>query len=196
MKSQFRNSGEGLGCGIFCSFAAMKTLIIYGSQYGSTKRYAERLSEITGFEVVDYMQAKDIKGFDRIIFMGGLYAGGVLGLKKTVGKIAENQDLIIVTVGVTDPNETEYFSQIRKSIKNQIPTNLYNEEKIFHLRGAIDYNQLGFKHRVMMSMFHKMVQKMPESQRTADAKAMLETYGQKVDFVDFTSLEQMANTLQ
>ena len=174
----------------------MKTLIIYGSQYGSTKRYAERLSEITGFEAVDYMQAKDIKGFDRIIFMGGLCAGGVLGLKKTVGKIAENQDLIIVTVGVTDPNETEYFSQIRKSIKNQIPANLYNEEKIFHLRGAIDYNQLGFKHRVMMSMFHKMVQKMPESQRTADAKAMLETYGQKVDFVDFTSLEQMANTLQ
>ena len=117
-------------------------------------------------------------------------------MKKTVGKIAENQDLIIVTVGVTDPNETEYFSQIRKSIKNQIPSNLYNEEKIFHLRGAIDYNQLGFKHRVMMSMFHKMVLKMPESQRTADAKAMLETYGQKVDFVDFTSLEQMANTLQ
>ena len=30
----------------FCNFAAMKTLIIYGSQYGSTKRYAERLSEI------------------------------------------------------------------------------------------------------------------------------------------------------
>ena len=174
----------------------MKILIIYGSQYGSTKRYAERLSEITGFEAVDYKKAKDIKGFDRIIFMGGLYAGGVLGLKKTVGKIAENQDLIIITVGVTDPNESEYFSQIRKSIENQIPANLYNEEKVFHLRDAIDYNKLGFKHRVMMSMFHKMVQKMPESERTADAKAMLETYGQKVDFVDFTSLEQMANTLQ
>ena len=182
-------------CGIFCSFAVMKTLIIYGSQYGSSKRYAERLSEITGSEAVDYMQAKDIKGFDRIIFMGGLYAGGVLGLKKTVGKMAENQDLIIVTVGVTDPNETEYFSQIRKSIKNQIPANLYNEEKIFHLRGAIDYNKLGFKHRVMMSMFHKMVQKMPESQRTADAKAMLETYGKAVDFVDINALEQITSQL-
>ena len=174
----------------------MKTLIIHGSQYGSTKRYAERLSEITGFEAVDYKQAKDIKGFDRIIFMGGLYAGGVLGLKKTVGKMTENQELIIVTVGVTDPNESEYFSQIRKSIKNQISPNLYNEEKVFHLRGAIDYSQLDMKHRFMMSMFHKMVQKTPESERTADAKAMLETYGQKVDFVDFTSLEQMANTLQ
>ena len=173
----------------------MKTLIIYGSQYGSTKRYAERLSEITGIEAVDYKKVKDIKEFDRIIFMGGLYAGGVLGMKKTVGKMAESQELFVVTVGVTDPNETEYFSEIRKSIKAKIPTNLYNEENIFHLRGAIDYSQLDMKHRFMMSMFHKMVLKMPESERTADAKAMLETYGQKVDFTDFTTLEQLVNKL-
>lgn len=169
----------------------MKTLIIYGSQYGSTKRYAERLSEIMGIEAVDYKKAKGIEGFERIIFMGGLYAGGVLGLKKTVGKMTDKQELIIVTVGVTDPNETEYFNEIRKSIKAKIPANLYKEEKIFHLRGAIDYSQLNMKHRFMMSMFYKMILKMPESQRTADAKAMLETYGQKVDFVDFGALEQI-----
>ena len=173
----------------------MKTLIIYGSQYGSTKRYAERLSEVTGIEAVDYKQAKKIEVFDRIIFMGGLYAGGVLGLKKTVGKMTDNQELIIVTVGVTNPCETAYFSEIRKSIKAKIPANLYNEEKVFHLRGAIDYSQLGIKHRFMMSMFHKMVLKMPESQRTADAKAMLETYGQNVDFVDLGTLEEIVKII-
>ena len=175
----------------FCNFTAMKTLIIYGSQYGSTKRYAEHLSETLGIEAVDYKQVKDLEGYDRIIFMGGLYAGGVLGLKKAVGKMTDHQELIIITVGVTDPNETEYFSEIRKSIKAKIPANLYNEEKIFHLRGAIDYSQLDMKHRFMMSMFHKMVLKTPESQRTADAKAMLETYGQHVDFVDFNALEKI-----
>lgn len=112
-------------------------------------------------------------------------------MKKTVGKMTDKQELVIVTVGVTNPNETKYFSEIRKSIKAKIPANLYNEEKIFHLRGAIDYNNLGFKHRFMMSMFHKMVQKTPDAQRTADAKAMLETYGQNVDFVDFNALEQI-----
>ena len=174
----------------------MKTLIIYGSQYGSTKRYAEHLSETTGIEAVNYKKAKGVDSFDRIIFMGGLYAGGVLGLKKTVGKMVDGQELIIVTVGVTDPNETAYFREIRKSIKAKIPANLYNEKKIFHLRGAIDYSQLNMKHRFMMSMFHKMVLKTPESQRTADAKAMLETYGQKVDFVDFSTLDQIINILQ
>ena len=174
----------------------MKTLIIYGSQYGSTKRYAERLSEVTGIEAVDYKQAKGVNEYDRIVFMGGLHAGGVLGLKKTVGKMVDGQELIIVTVGVTAPNETAYFSEIRKSIKAKIPANLYNEKKIFHLRGAIDYSKLDMKHRLMMSMFHKMVLKTPESQRTADAKAMLETYGQKVDFVDFSTLDQIINILQ
>jgi len=107
--------------------------------------------------------------------------------------MTDNQELIIVTVGVTDPNETEYFCEIRKSIKAKIPANLYNEEKIFHLRGAIDYSQLDMKHRFMMSMFHKMVLKTPESQRTADAKAMLETYGQHVDLVDFNALEKITS---
>ena len=173
----------------------MKALIIYGSQYGSTKRYAEHLSETSRIEAIDYKKAKGIEKFDRIIFMGGLYAGSVLGLKETVSKMTNNQELIIATVGVTDPNETEYFNEIRKSIKAKIPANLYNEEKIFHLRGAIDYSQLGLKHRFMMSMFHKMVLKMPESKRTADAKAMLETYGQQVDFVDFKTLERIASIL-
>lgn len=174
----------------------MNTLIIYGSHYGSTKRYAGRLSEMTGIEAVDYRQAKDLNGFDRVIFLGGLHAGGVLGLKKTVGKMADGQELVIVTVGLTDPNETAYFCEIRKSIRSLVPANLYNEERIFHLRGAIDYCHLDMKHRLMMSMFHKMALKMPEAQRTADANAMLETYGQKVDYVDFGALEMIVDKLQ
>ena len=69
----------------------MKTLIIYGSQYGSTKRYAERLAEMTGMEAVDYKAAKSINEYNKIIHLGALYAGGVLGLKKTVGKMTDGQ---------------------------------------------------------------------------------------------------------
>ena len=169
----------------------MKTLIVYGSQYGSAKRYAKRLAEMTGVEAIDYKDIKGVKGFDRIVYFGGLYAGGVLGLKKTASKMIGVKELVVVTVGVTDPNESAYFSEIRKSIKSQIPANLYNDEKVFHLRGAIDYSRLNLKHRLMMSMFHKMVLKMEKSKRTADANAMLETYGQKLDFVDFKALEQL-----
>ena len=46
------------------------TVIIYGSQYGTTKRYAEYLSEMTGIEAVAFKEAKDIDKYDRVIFMG------------------------------------------------------------------------------------------------------------------------------
>ena len=68
----------------------MKTLIIYGSQYDSTKRYAERLAKMTGIEAINYTDAKNINDYNRIIYLGALYAGGVIGLKKTIGIITPN----------------------------------------------------------------------------------------------------------
>ena len=171
-------------------------IIIYGSEYGSTKRYADRLSEITGIEAVNYKEAKDIGDYKRIVYLGGLFAGGVMGLKKTVSKMTSQQELVLATVGMTDPNETAYFEGIRKALKAQLPASFYDENKIFHLRGAIDYSQLGFKHRIMMKMFHSMLLKKPESELTADAKTVLETYGKQVDFVDYDGLKPIVEIIE
>ena len=40
----------------------------------------------------------------------------------------------------------------------------------------------------MMSLLHSKVAKMPKEELNAETKAMLETYGQVVDFVDFDTL--------
>ena len=61
-------------------------IIIYGSQHGSAKRYAEGLAERTGLKAVDYKEADSLGLYNRIIYFGGSYAGGVTGLKKTVTK--------------------------------------------------------------------------------------------------------------
>ena len=84
-----------------------KSLIIYGSQYGTTKRYAEHLSAMQGVGAVAFTEAKDIDKYERVIFMGALYAGSVLGLKKTVSKMSPKQELVIVTVGLVDPTDPE-----------------------------------------------------------------------------------------
>ena len=44
-----------------------RAIIIYGSQYGTTKRYAEHLSEMTGIEAVAF---KDAKAIEKIQFPG------------------------------------------------------------------------------------------------------------------------------
>ena len=65
----------------------MSNIIIYGSNYGTTKQYAEELSRRTNIEVISFKNVKKINDYDNIIYLGGLYAGGVLGMSKTIKKI-------------------------------------------------------------------------------------------------------------
>ena len=173
-----------------------KSLIIYGSQYGTTKRYAEHLSAMTGIEAVAFKEAKDIDKYERVIFMGALYAGSILGLKNTVSKMSPQQELIIVTVGLVDPTDPENIAYIRNSIKERVPEHFYNETRIFHLHGAIDYSHLSLKHRMMMAVIHSKISKIPEEKLNAEAKTILATYGKKEDFVDFKSLEKLGSVIQ
>ena len=171
------------------------SIIIYGSRYGSTKRYAERLAEKTGIKAVAFKEAKDLSAYDRVIYMGALYAGTVMGLKKTVGRMQPRQELIVVTVGLTAPDDPTNIAKIRQSIKARIPSHFYDEGRIYHLRGGIDFTQLGVKHRVMLSFVHSRVSKMPEAELDAEARAMLETYGKVVDFVDENALLPIISNL-
>lgn len=67
----------------------MKNLIVYGSKYGSSKKYAERLSELTGIYLADYKEVKDLKVYDNVIYLGGIYASKVRGLKKISKKMKD-----------------------------------------------------------------------------------------------------------
>ena len=171
------------------------TIIIYGSQYGSTKRYAEHLSEMTGIEAIAFKEAKDIDKYERVIFMGALYAGSVLGLKKTVSKMSPKQELFIVTVGLVDPTDPENIAYIRHSIKECVSEKFYDETRIFHLHGAIDYSHLSLKHRMMMAVIHSKISKMPEEKLNAEAKTILATYGKKEDYVDYNSLTMVMKAI-
>ncbi|MDD3184090.1 MAG: flavodoxin domain-containing protein [Anaerostipes sp.] len=173
----------------------MNTLIIYGSQYGTTKRYAEKFAEMTHFPIISYENIKTLADYDRVIYFGGLYAGGVKGLKNTVKKLSANIKLVIVTVGLADVCDKENVSNIRKSIRKQVPENLLKMSYVFHLRGGIDYQKLTFKHKTMMTLLYNKAKNLPEEKKTAEVKAMIETFNSKVDFVDFDSLNHIAEII-
>ena len=173
-------------------------IIIFGSLHGATKRYAERLAEMTGIKAVDYKDLKDAGPFDRVIYMGAIYARGIVGLKKTLGRITSAKELFIVTVGMVDPEDKVFFDSFREALKAQVPAQFFDEKKLFHLRGAIDYSQLELKYRILMKMMYSQALKMPEEQLTPEFKAVLAvlaTYGQTVDFVDFEALKPVADAV-
>ena len=142
-------------------------IIIYGSQHGSAKRYAEGLAERTGLKAVDYKEADSLGLYNRIIYFGAIYAGGVTGLKKTVAKLTHGQEL-----------------------------QMYDEKRIFHLRGAIDYSQLELKYRILMKMMYSQAAKLPEEKLTSEFKAVLASYGKKVDYVDLETLRPLTAALK
>ena len=171
-------------------------IIIYGSLHGAAKRYAERLAEVMGIKAVDYKEAGNLGLYRRVIYIGAIYASGVIGLKKTVGKMTLNQELFVASVGMVDPADHAFIGSFRESLKKQIPPQLYDEKKIFHLRGAIDYSQLEFRYRILMKMMYSQASKLPEEKLTSEFKAVLATYGKKVDYVDNKSLKPLIDTLK
>ena len=172
-------------------------IIIYGSCYGTTKKYAEELSRRLGCEALSYEAVSDINSYKTIIYMGGLYAGGVQGMKKTLKKLKDISDktVCIVTVGLADPTDEKNIDNIRMKMKTQVSQELYNKAKIFHLRGGIDYAELSFLHKKMMGMVYKKAKSVPEEERNAELSAMIETYNKQADFVDFDSLDLIVQSL-
>ena len=175
----------------------MEHIILYGSQYGSARRYAQKLSEQTGIPAASYKDAPALAGKKTIVYLGGLYAGGVVGLGKTLRKVSlqDGQKLILVTVGLADPNEPENQRNIRASLQKQLPA-LFGKAQIFHLRGGIDYQKLSFAHRTMMKLLYQSLRHTPLENQTAENRALIETYGKQVDFTDFNSLEPIIREIQ
>ena len=114
----------------------MKSIILYGSRYGSARRYAQELSS----KRVSLLSAIEIfRCFPNqtIVYIGALYAGGVLGLTKTLRRqsFEKHQRLVIVTVGLADPDIPQNRENIRNSLQKQIPAQLYGRAAVFPSAG-------------------------------------------------------------
>lgn len=155
------------------------TAVIYKSSYGSTKQYAEWIAQELGADLFEHdeINIKDLEQYNLVVYGSGLYAGGIGGVELVIKNNVKK--LVIFTVGLANPINTDYESILTKNI----PDSLREKVKIFHLRGNIDYEKLSFVHRIMMAMMKKMTLK-KNDEFTEDDKLFLETYGGKIDFID------------
>ena len=175
----------------------MNNIIIYGSHYGATERYAKELSKETNIEAVTFKEIANINHYDQIIYIGGLYAGGVYGMSKTLKKLKDikSKKIIIATVGLADPKNEKNIKNIKNHMKKQLDEDIFKNAKIFHLRGAIDYSKLGFIHKTMMKALIIKIKRTSNDKKTSEDKMILETYNKKVDFVDLSSLNEILNEI-
>ena len=74
--------------------------------------------------------------------------------------------------------DEENLANIRNALKRQVPGHLLEKTQVFHLRGGIDYRKLSLKHKAMMTLLYHSVKNQPEEQKTAETRAMIETFNQ------------------
>lgn len=171
----------------------MTSIVVYASRYGSTEVYARAFAEKYDLEVIPFKQLPSLEDYDTVFHFGALFASGTYGLKETVKKLDPNrsQRLIIVTVGLSDPEVEKNTDDIRKHIEELLPPAVLEQTKIYHLRGRINYEELTPLHRFMMKMVYLKAQRTPPEEQTAEIKDMKASYGQAVDFVDLDSLDKI-----
>ena len=168
-------------------------LIVYGSKYGSARRYAEEFARKTGGTAIPYKQVKHGEEVT-VVYFGGVYAGGIKGLARTAKRLNAQKiaRLLVATVGLSDPADEKNAQNLRNGALAAVPAPLHGKLQIFHLRGAIDYSKLSAPYRLLMKLMYSFEKRTPPEKRGAEARAIIETYGRAVDFTDLSALDALA----
>jgi menaquinone-dependent protoporphyrinogen IX oxidase len=172
----------------------MKSIIVYQSKSGYTKRYMEMLSELVEATLVELktLNPMVLSDYDNILYAGGVYAGKISGIKKFFKLYGDKScdKLVIVAVGAS-PSTNELKNKLMDD--NLILEYNDNSDKLefFYLQGGFDPDKLNFALRAMLGAVSKSIQKKqrktPES-LTDEDKSFLEFFRTANDQ---TSIEQL-----
>ena len=166
----------------------MKTIVIYTSTTGFTKKYAEWIAEDLGADLVEArrlrlglrlgLRPEKLQDYDTIIYGGSLHAVGIRGIKALKKNFArlEGKRVIVFATGAT-PSRADVPAEV-------INANFSPEERerirFFYLRGGFDYSKLGLVDKLLMNLLKLKLARKKE--KTPDERGMLAAYSKPVDF--------------
>lgn len=172
-----------------------KGLIIYQSKYGATKKYADWMHEMVGFDCVETSQTKlnQTHKYETVVFCGGIYASGIAGLsflKKNIGRLRDKK-IAILCVGALPYDESALNEIKMHNLKNDL-----TDIPLFYGRGAWDENKMTFKDRTLCKLLQKSVAKKDPDTYEPWMKALMCAAGQTCDWTDKNYLAPLLDYLK
>lgn len=149
--------------------------IIYKSNSGFTKKYAEILSAKTGIPVYEIKEGiKKLDSGSEIIYMGWIMAGKIAGYKKVVSKFSVKA---VCAVGMA-----AFSEKYQDETKTQ---NSIVDSELFYLQGGFDMNKIHGIYKFMMkTMIKAMKPKIEKKEiKTQEDLDILEMAGPGKDCV-------------
>ena len=172
----------------------MKTLVVYKSKSGFTKKYAEWISQQLGAEIreASTVTVETLSAYDTLIYGGGLYAGGINGVKLITKNLERlrGKKIIVFATGA---------SPAREEIINEVRTNSFTPEqqrqiRFFYLRGGFDYNKLTPFLKAVMSLMKWSLKR--KKNPTPDERGMLSAFDQPVDFTAEENIKELISEVK
>lgn len=158
----------------------MKTIVIYNSQTGFTKQYAQWIAQELQCDSVSLKRINEIalSDFDTIIFGSWCHAGRIKKLNWVFEELKKdaNKNYVVFAVGAS-PMESP---DVEKTMEQNIPKNSIVNG--FYLQGGLNYEKMTLSSRIMMKLFSSMIKKKKDA--TESEKKMAEMVSRSYDISD------------
>lgn len=172
----------------------MKTIVIYTSQTGFTKRYAGWIAEAAGADCMELTEAKkkSLEEYDAIIYGGWACAGGISKLSWFKGNIGkwEGKKLIAFCVGGSPIENPEIEPALRKNFNDTE----WEKVKVFYCPGGFNYEKMSATSKVMMKMFIKALK--AKKDKTEEDEMMIRMISFSYDISDRKYIEPILEYLR
>lgn len=165
----------------------MKTIVIYNSQTGFTKRYAEWIAEKSGADCYELSEAKkkNLDDYDAIVYGGWACAGTISKLSWFKGNINKwnGKKLIVFCVGASPIENPE----IEPALKKNFNEDEMKRVSVFYCPGGFNYEKMSTTSRVMMKMFIKALK--AKKDKTEEDEIMIKMISSSYDISDIKYIE-------
>lgn len=172
-----------------------KTIVIYQSKYGSTKKYANWLAEALQCEAIERKQfkVKQFNSYDTIIFGGCVYVSDIKGLSllQNNAESLKGKRVICFAVGAAPADEA-----VIDNLRQKNMTGSLKDLKLFYFRGAIDRQKFKGFDKLMMDMFYKMASKKDPAALESSEAAFLDNLSNGADWTDKNNLIPLINYIR
>lgn len=157
------------------------TAIVYCSNTGSTRRYAEALAEKTGLPCLALDEAAAAAP-DDVVFLGWVLGGDVQGLKQL-----RESGLPVKAIGAVG-----IMAQEADKVKEK---NCEEGEAFFFLPGAFDVKKLKGLYKLMAGMISKAIKAKVKDDPGPESEKILGFFENGIDLYSEEAVQQMADFL-
>ena len=173
----------------------MKTLIIYTSQTGFTKKYTEWIKEKTQADILDLKEAQKkntafFDDYDAVIYAGWFMAGKVVKanwfLEKAIS--LKGKKLAVVAVGAS-PNESR---EVPVAMNNLLTIEQSKYIKAFYCQGGLNYEKMKLPSKLALKMFVGALKKSKDPKQREQGEFLAHSY----DISDIKFIEPVLKFLK